>query len=638
MKNPYDKTGGFEKRDRDVMEEILGFDFEGGTPREADVLRQTEKVLDEDSYVAVITRDGRIVPKNRAFKEGEKNPTELYKERVWGDGSSAEEVGDEPVSLSFDPLAWETVMREAARDDDLETGGILVGTMERNGEEHWSIEVRRTCIRPAVRKYALYSPDLGYARNRVRYYREQKGWSYLGEWHRHPKGMRCLSRVDREMAKELLLEEGHPALLLPVATREDGVVRLDVYFATLNADESRSLNLRRIWTASEEAGSIGKGDLTMNRLYINRDWITDFVRGEARSVQYEGRWNRDRSFVFLPLPGEGNARLTLVRPNGETPVSNRSDQVTGILAPDDTMRFYGVEEGEVREFSPIYISPGEDVYSRNEGLLETTELKDRTVLMVGCGSLGSAMALELARAGVGTIHLMDPDLLEPHNVSRHQCGLGDLGRPKVEALRDRISEVCPGIRTLSHQVDVVEDPDVMSHVGEIASDCDLLICTTDTDSSRVFVNDLTLNQGVPSLQVGLHSRAQSGIIQAVRPERGACFLCHRRMILDQEAQHNPGVAYSEAQDLTDITIQPGLSAQIGLVAEAGVVRAIDLLCRDGEEDQALPDLTLVEVSHADDRAMGRPLLRFRHLEVEPATDCCACGGRQEPDQDAKVWE
>jgi molybdopterin/thiamine biosynthesis adenylyltransferase len=237
------------------------------------------------------------------------------------------------------------------------------------------------------------------------------------------------------------------------------------------------------------------------------------------------------------------------------------------------------------------------------------------------------MALELARAGVGSLHLMDPDILEPHNISRHQCGLHELGRLKVDALRDRIMDICPSIRVQAHPIDVVEDQDNIDLTMDVAEECDLLICTTDTDSSRAFVNDLTLRLGVPSLQVGLHGRAQSGIVQVVSPDNGACFMCHRRSTLDIGAQRNDAVAYSDASDVRDVTIQPGLSSQIGLVAEVGVIRAIDLLCGRGEDSEAegLPDLTLAYICKSESGSMGRPYLRFVHMDLEKADNCPVCG-------------
>lgn len=58
------------------------FSFDGG--RDEDIRDFTRQMLDGDNAAAVITRDGRILPKNHALKSGDRDFTELYKERVWG--------------------------------------------------------------------------------------------------------------------------------------------------------------------------------------------------------------------------------------------------------------------------------------------------------------------------------------------------------------------------------------------------------------------------------------------------------------------------------------------------------------------------------------------------------------------------
>ncbi|SMG36937.1 ThiF family adenylyltransferase [Dethiosulfovibrio salsuginis] len=532
------------------------------------------------------------------------------------------------ISVQFDPKAWKKILREASREDDLETGGILIGHIDVD-EEGTTVTVHRSCIKPIRRERACYSPDMAYARERVDYYGREKGWIYLGEWHRHPGSLNTLSEIDRRTAREILEEEDHQLLVLPIVTRAGSKVQIDLYVATL---EEGNLKISHLWTAREDEKNTEEAS-GMTKLYVDENWVREFVHSNAMTAVYRGRWNKDESFVFLPLPGDQNGLIKFIRGVESIPVPAHPNQVTAVLFDSGDIRFYGIEEGEVAELSPTYVDPEEDVYSRNLGLLETIELRDKAVMMVGCGSLGSAMAMELARAGVGTIYLMDPDILEPHNLSRHQCGLKDLGRLKVDALKDRVMEICPSLNVLACPLDVVEDQRSMETTMDIAKDCDLLICTTDTDSSRAFVNDMTIQLGKPSLQVGLHERAHSGIVQVIRPKEGACFMCHRRTTLDQGAQRNEAFAYSDADSVRDVTIQPGLSAQIGVVAEVGTVRAIDILCRDDDEDQdqkSLPPLTVVYVSRSDEEGLGRPQLRFAHYDLEAVDDCPACGNDDLP--------
>ena len=64
-----------------------------------------------------------------------------------------------------------------------------------------------------------------------------------------------------------------------------------------------------------------------------------------------------------------------------------------------------------------------DVFSRNSGILESGRLLECRAIFSGCGSVGSLVALELARVGVGKFVLTDPDVMAYHNLCRHQCGI-----------------------------------------------------------------------------------------------------------------------------------------------------------------------------------------------------------------------
>lgn len=74
-------------------------------------------------------------------------------------------------------------------------------------------------------------------------------------------------------------------------------------------------------------------------------------------------------------------------------------------------------------------------------------MNTKAALIVGCGSVGSLIALELARAGVCKFILVDSDTLEIHNICRHQLGFRDLGRYKVDAVADAIKNINPSAKS-----------------------------------------------------------------------------------------------------------------------------------------------------------------------------------------------
>ena len=78
--NQWGNGNGGSSFGRGLDEEL--FSFDGG--RDEDIRDFTRQMLDTNNSAAVITREGRILPKNHALKAGDKDFTELYKERVWG--------------------------------------------------------------------------------------------------------------------------------------------------------------------------------------------------------------------------------------------------------------------------------------------------------------------------------------------------------------------------------------------------------------------------------------------------------------------------------------------------------------------------------------------------------------------------
>ena len=88
----------------------------------------------------------------------------------------------------------------------------------------------------------------------------------------------------------------------------------------------------------------------------------------------------------------------------------------------------------------------QSIFSRNKGILETDKMAQKRAVILGCGSVGSLVAMELARAGVGYFLLCDADIVEYHNVCRHQCGITDVGDLKVNALSRKLQNINPNIK------------------------------------------------------------------------------------------------------------------------------------------------------------------------------------------------
>src|SRR5215510_2943710 len=120
-------------------------------------------------------------------------------------------------------------------------------------------------------------------------------------------------------------------------------------------------------------------------------------------------------------------------------------------------------------------------------------LKNSKVLCVGAGGLGSPALLYLAAAGVGTLGVIDFDVVDESNLQRQIIhGQSDIGRPKALSARDSIKEVNPYITVVVHEEALTND-----NVMEIFSGYDLILDGTDNFATRYMVNDACVLLGKP---------------------------------------------------------------------------------------------------------------------------------------------
>ena len=127
------------------------------------------------------------------------------------------------------------------------------------------------------------------------------------------------------------------------------------------------------------------------------------------------------------------------------------------------------------------------------GLDGQKRLKNARVLVIGAGGLGSPTLLYLAAAGVGTIGIVEFDVVDESNLQRQIIhGQSDIGRSKAESARDSILEVNPLVSVVLHEVRLEPENAV-----EIFSDYDLILDGTDNFATRYLVNDAAVLAGKP---------------------------------------------------------------------------------------------------------------------------------------------
>ncbi|HSK26870.1 MAG TPA: adenylyltransferase/sulfurtransferase MoeZ [Jiangellales bacterium] len=141
---------------------------------------------------------------------------------------------------------------------------------------------------------------------------------------------------------------------------------------------------------------------------------------------------------------------------------------------------------EVRRYSRHLIIP--DV-----GMIGQRRLKNAKVLCVGAGGLGSPALMYLAAAGVGTLGIVEFDVVDESNLQRQIIhGQSDIGRPKAESARDSVKEINPYVDVVVHDTRLDND-----NVLEIFGRYDLIVDGTDNFATRYLVNDAAVILGKP---------------------------------------------------------------------------------------------------------------------------------------------
>ncbi len=228
------------------------------------------------------------------------------------------------------------------------------------------------------------------------------------------------------------------------------------------------------------------------------------------------------------------------------------------------------------------------------GLEGQKKLKAARVLLVGAGGLGSPAALYLAAAGVGTLGLVDFDVVDKTNLQRQILhGTSTVGRPKLESAAARIRDLNPNVR-----VEPFETRLTSQNALDIIREFDVVADGTDNFPTRYLVNDACVLLGKPNVYGSIFRfEGQASVFYA---KQGPCYRC----------------LYSEPPP-------PGL---VPSCAEGGVLGVFPGIIGS---IQAMETIKLI--LGAGEPLIGRLLLfdalklQFRELKLAKDPDCPVCG-------------
>ena len=157
------------------------------------------------------------------------------------------------------------------------------------------------------------------------------------------------------------------------------------------------------------------------------------------------------------------------------------------------------------------------------------ELAGAHVVVVGAGSIGSAANDALAACGIGQLTLVDPDRLLTHNFARHRAHPRDVGRHKVNAERDRLTDRDPALRVDALPLDVIYDADAMR---PLFAEADAVLIAADGIDARRAANHIARRAATPAIFACVLENGAYGEIIRTRPSQG-CLLCARAELREE---------------------------------------------------------------------------------------------------------
>jgi adenylyltransferase/sulfurtransferase len=221
-------------------------------------------------------------------------------------------------------------------------------------------------------------------------------------------------------------------------------------------------------------------------------------------------------------------------------------------------------------------------------------LCEAKVLVVGAGGLGSPVLLYLAAAGVGTLGVIDDDVVDHTNLQRQILhSTADVGRPKVKSAAETIAALNPNVNVVTHQTRL-DERNVLDLIGPY----DVIVDGVDNFTARYLLNDACVMTGKTLVEAGI--LRYGGLVMTIKGGASACYRC--------------------------VFEQPPPAGAVPTCQEAGVLGAVAGVVGTLQATEVVKVLTGVgEPLHS--RLLQFDALRSEFYEVAVArrADCPVCG-------------
>ena len=222
------------------------------------------------------------------------------------------------------------------------------------------------------------------------------------------------------------------------------------------------------------------------------------------------------------------------------------------------------------------------------------KLLDAKVLLVGAGGLGSPVALYLAAAGIGTLGIVDADVVDLSNLQRQILHSTDrIGVPKAESAKQTINSLNPDV-----QVRIYNERLTVDNVMDIFRDYDIIVDGSDNFPTRYLVNDAAVLVGKPVVHGSIFQF--EGQASVFKPHEGPCYRCLF------PTPPPPGMVPS-CSEVGVLGVLPGV---IGVIQATETIKLII-----GQGEPLVGRLVMYDAL----------AMRFREIRIRRDPDCPLCG-------------
>lgn len=270
-------------------------------------------------------------------------------------------------------------------------------------------------------------------------------------------------------------------------------------------------------------------------------------------------------------------------------------------------------------------------------------LSDRRVLIAGAGSVGSRIAEDLVRSGVGAFTVIDPDQVDAPNLARTVYSAADIGAPKPDALARRLRAIDPGVAVDRHAtvLGTADLPQILAGVS-------LVVAATDDMTEQALLAHHAYAARLPLVACALYKKAAAGEVVLSVPAAGtACWWCAVGTGTASDS-YRPGRDYGLHGRLAG---ESALSPSVHLVAGVAAGAVLGLLA--GPQSQAGRHLkrllsqrrTLGLIATTPTWGFFKTVfagMDHQHapqsvwVRVDPNADCPVCGAHPVPPLDAQA--